>query len=288
MVNTETILKNIDDLSKGLNKNVFITQARESFKEGINTFEMSDEERAKILAQYEANLSIGIIDKIISKASDLIELDLRVELINKQLGTEEINQKIKTQQELAEQIKNGNLVFEYTYYADTDEEVISGIKKVGDIKTKELIPGNTKSVYELEMEKLIQEITENTEKWNKQKVIVNNQVEMSNIDKQFKFTLVSKDVAIKEKQLSQMQADIDFNISKKTIMEQTRKDNIRMKSAEMFAEFLKYLSAANVIPATEDFGNIRALIVAIQSGIANNDVVASISSPTGAQYTKPI
>jgi hypothetical protein len=287
MVNTETILKNIDDLSKGLNKNVFITQARESFKEGINTFEMSDEERAKILAQYEANLSIGIIDKIISKASDLIELDLRVELINKQLGTEEINQKIKTQQELAEQIKNGNLVFEYTYYTDTDEEVISGIKKVGDIKTKELIPGNTKSVYELEMEKLIQEITENTEKWNKQKVIVDNQVTMSNIDALNKEILVAKDIEIKTKQILQMEADIEFNTSKKTIMEQTRKDNIRIKSAEMFAEFLKYLSAANVIPATEDFGNIRALIVAIQGGIANNDIVASISSPTGSQYVKP-
>jgi hypothetical protein len=288
MVNAETILKNINDLSVGLNKNVFISQARESFKDGINTFDMSDEERAKILAQYEANLSIGIINNIMAKASDLIELDLRLELINKQLGTEEINQKIKTQQELAEQIKNGNLLFEYTYYIDTDEEVISGIKKVGDIKTKELIPGNTKSVYELEMEKLIQEITENTEKWNKQKTIVNNQVEMSNIDKQFKFTLVSKDVAIKEKQLSQMQADIDFNISKKTIMEQTRKDNIRMKSGELFGEFLKYLTAANVIASPEDFGNIRALIVAIQAGIADNDVVASISSPMGAQYTKPI
>jgi hypothetical protein len=287
MVNTETILKNINDLSNGLNKNVFITQARESFKEGINTFEMSDEERAKILAQYEANLSIGIIDKIISKASDLIELDLRVELINKQLGTEEINQKIKTQQELAEQIKNGNLVFEYTYYTDTDEEVISGIKKVGDIKTKELIPGNTKSVYELEMEKLIQEITENTEKWNKQKVIVDNQVTMSNIDALNKEILVAKDIEIKIKQISQMEADIEFNTSKKIIMEQTRKDNIRIKSAEMFAEFLKYLSAANVIPATEDFGNIRALIVAIQGGIANNDIVASISSPTGSQYVKP-
>jgi hypothetical protein len=288
MVNAETILKNINDLSVGLNKNVFISQARESFKDGINTFDMSDEERAKILAQYEANLSIGIINNIMAKASDLIELDLRLELINKQLGTEEINQKIKTQQELAEQIKNGNLLFEYTYYIDTDEEVISGIKKVGDIKTKELIPGNTKSVYELEMEKLIQEITENREKWDKQKTIVNNQVEMSNIDKQFKFTLVSKDVAIKEKQLSQMQADIDFNISKKTIMEQTRKDNIRMKSGELFGEFLKYLTAANVIASPEDFGNIRALIVAIQAGIADNDVVASISSPMGAQYTKPI
>lgn len=288
MVEVKTILENIDELSAGLNKNVFITQARESFKNGIDTFDMSDEDKAKILAQYEANLSIGIVNNIMSKASDLIELDLRLALINKQLGTEEINQKIKTQQELSEQIKNGNLVFEYTYYTDTDEEVISGIRKVGDIKTKELIPGKSKSVYELEMEKLFQEIKENTEKWDKQKVIVDNQVEMSNIDRQFKYTLVSKDVAIKEKQLSQMASDIAFNEAKKIIMELTRKDNIRMKSAEMFAEFLKYLSAANVIPAGQDFENIRNLIIAIQQGLTNENAVALIASPTGAQYTKPI
>jgi len=379
MTEITQITKNINNLSESLNKNVFITQARNSFKDGIDTFDMSDEEKAKILAQYEANLSIGVLNNIITKSFDLVELDSRIELLNKQIETENINQKIKDQQEIAEKIKNGSVsyiytyyqatdaevvagtkkagdiktktlstgigksiyeiekdkllleitTFEekwnkeekildeqieteninqkikdqqeiaekikngsvsyiYTYYQATDAEVVAGTKKAGDIKTKTLSTGIGKSIYEIEMEKLLQEILENKEKWNKQKTIVDNQVSMSTIDANYKATLVAKDVAIKEKQLSQMASDIEFNNAKKIIMELTRKDNIRMKSAEMFAEFLKYLSAANVIPATEDFGNIRALIVAIQQGMVNQDAIAWISSPIGAQYTKPV
>lgn len=289
MIDTKIILGNIEELSKGLNKNVFIEQARSSFKDGINAFDMSDEEKAKILAQYEANLSIGVVNNIIAKSYDLVELNLRVDLLSKQISTENINQDIKSQQEIAERIKNGNILYAYTYYQDTDAEVTAGTKRAGDIKTKTLsTAGIGKSIYELEMDKLLQEITENKEKWDKQKVIVDNQVEMSNIDRQFKHTLVSKDVAIKEKQLSQMASDIAFNEAKKIIMELTRKDNIRMKSAEMFAEFLKYLSAANVIPAGQDFENIRNLIIAIQQGLTNENAVALIASPSGAQYTKPV
>lgn len=289
MIDTKVILQNIDDLSKGLNTNVFIEQARSSFKDGINAFDMSDEEKAKILAQYEANLSIGVVNNIITKSYDLVELNLRVDLLNKQINTENINQDIKAQQEIAERIKNGNILYVYTYYQDTDAEVIAGTKKTGDIKTKTLnANGIGKSIYELEMDKLLQEILENKEKWDKQKIIVDNQVEMSNIDRQFKYTLVSKDVAIKEKQLSQMASDIAFNEAKKIIMELTRKDNIRMKSGEMFAEFLKYLSAANVIPAAQDFENIRNLIIAIQQGLTNENATALIASPVGDQYKKPV
>lgn len=288
MVDIKTITNNINTLSSDLNENVFIKQARESFRDGINTFDMSDEERAKLVAQYEANLSIGVVNSIISKAFDLVELNLRVDLLNKQISTENINQDIKTQQEIAERIKNGNVLYVYTYYQDTDTEVVAGTKKAGDIKTKTLnTNGVGKSIYELEMDKLLQEITENKEKWDKQSIIVDNQVEMSKIDREFKFTLVSKDVALKEKQLSQIAADIAFNQSKKIIMELTRKDNIRMKSAEMFAEFLKYLSAANVIPASEDFENIRSLIIAIQQGLTDENATAIIVSPTGNQYVKP-
>lgn len=287
MIDIKIITENINTLSEDLNKNVFIEQARKSYKDGIDTYDMSDEERAKFLAQYEANLSIGVVNSIISKAFDLVELNLRVDLLNKQISTEGINQDIKNQQEIAERIKNGNILYVYTYYQDTDDEVLAGTKRVGDIKTKILnTNGIGKSIYELEMDKLLQEIKESTEKWDKQKIIVDNQVEMSNIDKQFKYTLVSKDVAIKEKQLSQMASDIAFNEAKKIIMELTRKDNIRMKSAEMFVEFTKYLSAANVIPATQDFENIRSLIIAIQQGLTNENAMALIASPTVQQYTK--
>jgi hypothetical protein len=286
-INITTLTSNIESLSSALNNNVFIGQARASFTEKINDFQISDEERAKLIAQYEANLSVGIINNILAKSVDIIELDLRVNLIQEQINTETINQGIKDQQELAEKLKNGQIYYEYTYFEATDQEVIDGLKNVGDIKTKDIGTGLAKSLYEVQIEKLIQELNENTEKWNLQKQIVANQVTMSNVDASKKETLAQKDIDIKDKQIVQMQADIDFNTSKKTIMEQTRKDNIRMKSAEMFAEFLKYLSAANVIPATGDFGNIRALIVAIQQGIANDNATADISSPIGNQYVKP-
>ena len=81
-------------------------------------------------------------------------------------------------------------------------------------------------------------------------------------------------------------ADVAFNESKKTIMEQTRKDNIRSKAAEQFAEFMKYISAANVVPGPTDFANMRGLITAMNTGIANPDAIATLST-SGADYVKP-
>ena len=69
-------------------------------------------------------------------------------------------------------------------------------------------------------------------------------------------------------------------------MEQTRKDNIRSKAAEQFAEFIKYLSAANVVPGANDFANMRALINAMNDGILNPDASATITT-VGDNYVKP-
>ena len=69
-------------------------------------------------------------------------------------------------------------------------------------------------------------------------------------------------------------------------MEQTRNDNIRSKAAEQFAEFMKYISAANVVPGANDFANMRKLITAMNDGIANPNIVATITT-SGADYIKP-
>ena len=95
-----------------------------------------------------------------------------------------------------------------------------------------------------------------------------------------------RDLEIRDKQIESATADIAFNESKKLIMEQTRKDNIRSKAAEQFAEFIKYLSAANVVPGTNDFVNMRALINAMNSGILNPDISATLTT-SGADYVKP-
>ena len=130
------------------------------------------------------------------------------------------------------------------------------------------------------------QLAESTEKWGIQKKILENQLEMSNVDVNYKEQNVLRDLEIRDKQIESAGADIAFNESKKTIMEQTRKDNIRSKAAEQFAEFMKYISAANVVPGPTDFANMRALITAMNSGIANPDTVATISTG-GADYVKP-
>lgn len=130
------------------------------------------------------------------------------------------------------------------------------------------------------------QLAENTEKWALQRGILQNQKEMSDIDVAYKEANVIKDLEIRDKQIESAAADIAFNESKKIIMEQTRKDNIRSKAAEQFGEFIKYLSAANVVPGPNDFKNMRALINAMNDGVANPDVVATITT-SGSDYVKP-
>ena len=130
------------------------------------------------------------------------------------------------------------------------------------------------------------QLAENTEKWAIQRGILQNQKQMSEIDVAYKEANVLKDLEIRDKQIESAAADIAFNESKKIIMEQTRKDNIRSKAAEQFAEFIKYLSAANVVPGANDFINMRALITAMNDGIANPNAVANITT-SGPDYVKP-
>ena len=130
------------------------------------------------------------------------------------------------------------------------------------------------------------QLAENTEKWALQRKVLENQLSMSNIDVAYKEPNVLRDLEIRDKQIESATADIAFNESKKLIMEQTRKDNIRSKAAEQFAEFIKYLSAANVVPGANDFVNMRALINAMNDGIANPEVSATITT-SGSDYIKP-
>ena len=130
------------------------------------------------------------------------------------------------------------------------------------------------------------QLAENSEKWALQKRVLENQLTMSDVDVAYKEQNVLRDLEIRDKQIQSADADIEFNISKKLIMEQTRKDNIRSKAAEQFAEFMKYISAANVVPGPTDFANMRALITAMNNGIANPDNVATIAT-SGADYVKP-
>ena len=140
------------------------------------------------------------------------------------------------------------------------------------------------SALDIESKEL--DIVEKAEKWAIQKKVLDNQLDMSKIDAKYKEAMTLRDVELKDKQLESAAADVSFNESKKTIMENTRNDNIRSKAAEQFGEFIKYLSAANVVPGSNDFVNMRALINAMNNGIINPDVYATITT-SGSDFIKP-
>jgi len=123
----------------------------------------------------------------------------------------------------------------------------------------------------------------------KQIRMLESQATMLECDALKKCEIVALDISAKSKQISQIQADIDFNVSKKLIMESTRKDNVRMQAAREFAELLKYISAAGAVPAETDFANIRSLITGIITGVSNPDIQPTISNPvSGNSWVKVI
>jgi len=121
----------------------------------------------------------------------------------------------------------------------------------------------------------------------KQLRMLESQASMLEVDALNKATIVALDISAKTKQVAQVQADIDFNIAKKLIMESTRKDNVRMQAAREFAELMKYISAAGAVPSETDFSNIRILINGIISGVLSPDTQPVITNPTiGLSYQK--
>jgi hypothetical protein len=121
----------------------------------------------------------------------------------------------------------------------------------------------------------------------KQLRMLESQASMLEVDALNKASIVALDISAKTKQVAQVQADIDFNIAKKLIMESTRKDNVRMQAAREFAELMKYISAAGAVPSETDFANIRILINGIISGVLSPDTQPVITNPTiGLSYQK--
>jgi predicted RNA-binding protein with RPS1 domain len=127
------------------------------------------------------------------------------------------------------------------------------------------------------------------EQWNIQKEILEYQRDMTEMEKNIKQANLDADLVGKQKKNEQLQAEIDFTVSRQKVMEWTRKDNARIKAASEFSDFLKYISAANAIPATEDFKNIRNLIIAINDGVTDEDAVATlITTLAGGDSQAPL
>jgi len=141
----------------------FLTKGLEKLTELQKNTQMEDES----LARASSNIIIGAMQS----STRALEVFKKNELINKDLL-------IKDQQLLSSELQNGGVSFTYTYYVAEDQEVIDGDKEIGDVKTKTLVVGDGKSIYELQQEKL----KADTEFVNEQKlqlgfsVVYNNRI----------------------------------------------------------------------------------------------------------------
>ena len=90
----QSVLDSIDEISTKLDQNIFIKNARTAFKENISQFEIADDEKAKLTANYEAQVSIATISEIIKLAKETPLNEAQISLINKDI-------EIKTQQKLS-------------------------------------------------------------------------------------------------------------------------------------------------------------------------------------------
>ena len=103
------------------------------------------------------------------------------------------------------------------------------------------------------------------EKLANQDKIHKTQVKTTELEYEYKEPSLERDLAQKTKMMTQMQVDIDFNIAKREVMIAGRNDTLRIAAATQYAEFMKYLSAANMIPASKHFANQQNLISNILS-----------------------
>jgi hypothetical protein len=85
----QNILDNIDTISKSIDTNVFIKNARDAVKVGIEAYAVEEDEKAKIYAAFEQQLSATVITQIINIAKEIPVIQAQEELYRKQIVTEE-------------------------------------------------------------------------------------------------------------------------------------------------------------------------------------------------------
>ena len=119
----QSVLDSIDEISTKLDQNIFIKNARTAFKENISEYEIADDEKAKLTAQYEDQVSIATISEIIKLAKEtplneaqILNLkkdtDIKIEqekIAKEQVCGEKAKTKLIIQQIVTEQYRHRDL-----------------------------------------------------------------------------------------------------------------------------------------------------------------------------------
>ena len=101
----QNVLDSIDEISTKLDQNIFIKNARTAFKENIQEFEIADDEKAKLTAQYEAQVSIATISEIIKLAKETPLNEAQIKNLQKDTDIKTEQEKIAKEQVCGEKAK---------------------------------------------------------------------------------------------------------------------------------------------------------------------------------------
>jgi len=165
----------------------------------------------------------------------------------------------------------------------TNEKTLSAKEEVNTAKKKTDLVGSQVEYTDKQTESMNEQVLtserkrgEDDEKWYIAKAMMENQKASSDIDLDYKELNAKVELDQKKLMLTSAETDILFNESKREVMDKTRKDNVRMKAAEQYAEFLKYISAANAVPGEHHFRNLVGLIESIDEGVLNENNIYSM------------
>jgi hypothetical protein len=101
----QSVLDSIDEISTKLDQNIFIKNARTAFKENISEYEIADDEKAKLTAQYEAQVSIATISEIIKLAKETPLNEAQIKNLQKDTNIKIEQEKIAKEQVCGEKAK---------------------------------------------------------------------------------------------------------------------------------------------------------------------------------------
>ena len=101
----QSVLDSIDEISTKLDQNIFIKNARTAFKENISQFEIADDEKAKLTANYEAQVSIATISEIIKLAKETPLNEAQIANLKKDTDIKIEQEKIAKEQVCGEKAK---------------------------------------------------------------------------------------------------------------------------------------------------------------------------------------
>ena len=106
----QSVLDSIDEISTKLDQNIFIKNARTAFKENISEYEIADDEKAKLTAQYEAQVSIATISEIIKLAKETPLNEAQIANLKKDTDIKIEQEKIAKEQVCGEKAKTKMII----------------------------------------------------------------------------------------------------------------------------------------------------------------------------------